>query len=33
MTAYRITHRTTYSYDDEVTDSLGIAHLLSLIHI
>jgi transglutaminase-like putative cysteine protease len=28
MTAYRITHRTTYSYDDEVTDSLGIAHLL-----
>lgn len=28
MTAYRITHRTTYSYDDEVTDSLGIAHLV-----
>jgi transglutaminase-like putative cysteine protease len=28
MTAYRVTHRTTYSYDDEVTDSLGIAHLL-----
>jgi transglutaminase-like putative cysteine protease len=27
MTAYRITHRTTYSYDDEVTDSLGIAYL------
>ena len=27
MTGYRITHRTTYSYDDEVTDSLGIAHL------
>jgi len=28
MTGYRITHRTTYSYDDEVTDSLGIAHLV-----
>jgi transglutaminase-like putative cysteine protease len=28
MTAYRITHRTTYSYDDEVNDSLGIAHLI-----
>jgi transglutaminase-like putative cysteine protease len=28
VTAYRITHRTTYSYDDEVTDSLGIAHLV-----
>ena len=28
MTAYRITHRTTYSYDEEVTDSLGIAHLV-----
>ena len=28
MTAYRVTHRTTYSYDDEVTDSLGIAHLV-----
>jgi len=28
MTACRITHRTTYSYDDEVTDSLGIAHLV-----
>jgi transglutaminase-like putative cysteine protease len=28
MTAYRITHRTTYSYDDEVNDSLGIAHLV-----
>lgn len=28
MTAYRISHRTTYTYDDEVTDSLGIAHLV-----
>lgn len=28
MTGYRITHRTTYAYDDEVTDSLGIAHLV-----
>ncbi|WP_372736013.1 transglutaminase N-terminal domain-containing protein [Nocardioides sp.] len=28
MTAYRITHRTTYSYDEPVTDSLGIAHLV-----
>jgi transglutaminase-like putative cysteine protease len=25
---YRIRHITTYSYDDEVTDSLGIAHLV-----
>jgi transglutaminase-like putative cysteine protease len=25
---YRVTHATTYSYDDEVTDSLGVAHLL-----
>jgi transglutaminase-like putative cysteine protease len=24
---YRISHRTTYSYDDDVTDSLGIAYL------
>ena len=28
MTAYRVTHRTTYSYDEEVTDSLGVAHLV-----
>ena len=28
MTTYRVTHRTTYSYDDEVTDSLGITHLV-----
>ncbi|GAA4749621.1 transglutaminase family protein [Nocardioides endophyticus] len=25
---YLVTHATTYSYDDEVTDSLGVAHLL-----
>jgi transglutaminase-like putative cysteine protease len=25
---YRIEHRTTYSYDDDVTDSLGIAYLV-----
>lgn len=25
---YRVEHRTTYSYDDEVTDSLGVAHLV-----
>jgi len=25
---YRVTHATTYSYDDDVTDSLGVAHLL-----
>jgi transglutaminase-like putative cysteine protease len=25
---YRVTHATTYSYDDAVTDSLGVAHLL-----
>lgn len=25
---YRVRHLTTYSYDDEVTDSLGIAHLV-----
>ncbi len=23
---YRVTHRTTYSYDDDVTGSFGIAH-------
>lgn len=28
MTRYRVTHRTTYSYDEDVTDSLGIAHLV-----
>ena len=25
---YRVSHRTTYSYDDDVTDSLGIGHLV-----
>ena len=25
---YRVTHRTTYTYDDDVTDSLGVAHLV-----
>ncbi|GAA4176957.1 transglutaminase family protein [Gryllotalpicola koreensis] len=25
---YRVSHRTEYSYDDEVSDSLGIAHLV-----
>ena len=25
---YRVTHRTTYTYDDDVSDSLGIAHLV-----
>ncbi|MEP9363187.1 transglutaminase family protein [Nocardioides sp. CN2-186] len=25
---YRISHSTVYSYDDEVTDSLGVAHLV-----
>lgn len=25
---YQVTHRTTYTYDDEVTDSLGVAHLI-----
>ena len=25
---YRVTHRTTYSYDDDVSDSLGIAYLV-----
>ena len=28
MIGYRVTHRTTYSYDEHVTDSLGIAHLV-----
>ena len=28
MTRYRVEHRTTYTYDDDVTDSLGIAHLV-----
>lgn len=28
MKPYRVTHRTTYSYDEDVTDSLGIAHLV-----
>ena len=28
MTTYRITHRTTYGYDDEVGESFGRAHLL-----
>ena len=27
MTRYHVTHRTTYAYDDQVTDSLGIAFL------
>ena len=25
---YRVSHRTTYSYDDDVSDSLGIAYLV-----
>lgn len=25
---YRVTHRTTYTYDDDVTDSFGLAHLV-----
>ena len=25
---YRVSHATTYSYDDDVTDSLGVAHLV-----
>lgn len=25
---YRVTHRTTYTYDDDVTDSFGIGHLV-----
>ena len=28
MRRYRVRHLTTYAYDDEVTDSLGIAHLV-----
>lgn len=28
MTRYRVEHRTTYSYDDDVTDSLGVGHLV-----
>ncbi len=28
MTGYRVTHRTTYSYDEDVSDSLGIAYLV-----
>ena len=28
MTRYRVEHRTTYTYDDDVTDSLGIGHLV-----
>lgn len=28
MTSYVVTHRTTYSYDEDVTDSLGVAHLV-----
>ena len=28
MTAYRVSHRTTYSYDEDVSDSLGIAYLV-----
>ena len=24
---YRVSHRTTYSYDEDVTDSYGIAYL------
>jgi transglutaminase-like putative cysteine protease len=28
MTRYRVEHRTTYTYDDDVTDSLGVAHLV-----
>ncbi|MFT4287141.1 transglutaminase family protein [Nocardioides sp.] len=27
MTSYQVTHTTTYSYDEDVTDSLGIAHV------
>ncbi|GAA4819147.1 transglutaminase N-terminal domain-containing protein [Nocardioides caeni] len=27
-TRYRVEHRTTYTYDDDVTDSLGVGHLL-----
>ena len=28
MTDYLVTHATTYSYDEDVTDSLGIAHVV-----
>jgi transglutaminase-like putative cysteine protease len=28
MTSWRVRHVTTYSYDDDVSDSLGIAHLV-----
>lgn len=28
MTTYRVTHRTTYTYEDDVTTSFGRAHLL-----
>jgi len=28
VTAYRVSHRTTYSYDEDVSDSLGIAYLV-----
>lgn len=28
MTRYRVEHRTTYTYDEEVTDSLGSGHLV-----
>lgn len=28
MNRYRVSHRTTYSYDEDVSDSLGIAYLV-----
>ncbi|WP_028654403.1 transglutaminase family protein [Nocardioides sp. J54] len=28
MTRYLVEHRTTYTYDDDVTDSLGVGHLV-----
>lgn len=28
MTRYRVEHRTTYTYDEDVTDSFGIGHLV-----
>lgn len=28
MTRYRVEHRTTYTYDEDVTDSFGIGHLI-----
>lgn len=28
MTTYTVTHHTTYSYDEDVTDSLGVAHVV-----